>query len=540
MQRKFSGRVNWVNRQSWKCDGRNDVEQAPPASGMRQLAGTTAIYDLPEYRNNRCTGGLTPLRSPLLSFTTQSPIRPLDFCNTANQRSSPSKEAPMKPSLFLLLAASCLIPALTTASADDIASIALPATDDGLPGAGPIRRYDWFRGLWKERHATWAKRIEQDQNAVVFLGDSITQGWGDDLQGAFPGLKAANRGISGDTTRGMLIRLKEDVLDLNPTGVVMLMGTNDLEEKAEPQTIADNVQLIIAELKKHNPDMPIVLCQVFPSSASKSRPADKIKEINRLCAKVVQGDPQITVLETWPLFANEHGDAKVEEMPDLLHPNNVGYAKWAGALRPILATLGFIETEADDFQTEPGFVSLFNGKDLTGWGYRVTPEKSREGALKWMASDSTVVWPFVDEPVSFNGKPVTSEGRYRAINGRLVVTTPPEGRKIQQLYTTQDFGGNFTLKLEFRATPNADSGVFIREPQLQCRDFPLAGPYKELKNFRSGDWNELVVIAKNGVAHCTCNGEVIEEAFKIPATGPIGLEGDKGQMEYRRIRISQQ
>ena len=120
------------------------------------------------------------------------------------------------------------------------------------------------------------------------------------------------------------------------------------------------------------------------------------------------------------------------------------------------------------------------------------------------------------------------------------MTTPPEGRKIQQLYTTRDFSGDFTLKLEFRATPNADSGVFIREPQLQCRDFPLAGPYKELKNFRSGDWNELIVEVKDGIAHCTCNGEVIEEAMKVPATGPIGLEGDRGQMEYRRIRISQQ
>lgn len=452
---------------------------------------------------------------------------------------------PMKPlhfhrlSVGLFLCAACSVSCLPPVFADDTAGLALPATDDGLPGIGPIRRYDWFKSLWNERRSAWAKQVEQDQKAVVFLGDSITQGWGDDLHGAFPGLKVANRGISGDTTRGMLIRLKGDVLDLNPSGVVMLMGTNDLEEKAEPQVIADNVKLIINALKKHNPEMPIVLCQVFPSSESKSRPADRIKEINKLCAKAVQGDPQITVLETWTLFANEKGDAKTEEMPDLLHPNEVGYAKWAGALRPVLATLGFVETEADDFSIEPGFESLFNGKDLTGWGYRVTPEKSRAGALKWMASDPGVSWPFVDEPVSFDGKVVTPEGRYLAKNGRLVVTTPPEGRKIQQLYTTREFSGDFILKLEFRATPNADSGVFIREPQLQCRDFPLAGPYKDLKNFKSGDWNELVVEVKDGVAHCTCNSEVIEEAMKVPAAGPIGLEGDRGQMEYRRIRITQ-
>ena len=409
---------------------------------------------------------------------------------------------PLRVCFLTLLTASCV----SHAVADDLPGIALPATDDGLPGAGPIRRYDWFQGLWNERRSAWAKRIEQDQKAVVFLGDSITQGWGDDLHGSFPGMKVANRGISGDTTRGMLIRLEKDVLTLNPACVVMLMGTNDLEENAEPQVISDNVRLIIDKLKRHNAEMPIVLCQVFPSSESKKRPADKIKQINQLTAKAVKGDPQITVLDTWTLFANEMGDAKAEEMPDLLHPNEVGYAKWAGGLRPILATLGFIETEADTFEVEPGFESLFNGKDLTGWGH--------------------------------DGKTVTPDGRYVAKNSRMIVTTPAEGSRVQQLYTTREFPSDFTLKLEFRATPNADSGVFIRKPQLQCRDYPLAGPYKMLKNYKAGDWNEMIVVVKGGVAHCTCNGEVLEEALKVPESGPIGLEGDRGQMEYRRIRIS--
>jgi len=403
------------------------------------------------------------------------------------------------------LAAAFLLAVPCRLTAEDRPGLELPATDDGLPGAGPIRRYDWFKSLWNERRAAWSKRTEQDQKAVVFLGDSITQGWGDDLLGSFPGMRVANRGISGDTTRGMLIRLEKDVLVLNPSCVVMLMGTNDLEEKAEPQTIADNVKLIIDRLKKHNPELPIILCQVFPSSESKKRPADKIKQINQLMMKAVKGDAQITVVDTWSLFANEQGDAKAEEMPDLLHPNAIGYVKWAGALRPILATLGFVETETDPFEVEPGYESLFNGKDLTGWGH--------------------------------DGKTVTPDGRYLAKNGRFIVTTPAEGSRVQQLYTTQEFGGNFTLKLEFRATPNADSGVFIRQPQLQCRDYPLAGPYKNLKNYKTGDWNELIIVVTDGAALCTCNGEVIEEAFKVPETGPIGLEGDRGQMEYRRIRL---
>jgi lysophospholipase L1-like esterase len=222
--------------------------------------------------------------------------------------------------------------------------LAIPATDDGLPGAGPLRRADWFRNLWLQRRTTWAKSVEKDQGALIFLGDSITQGWGDTIGNSFPGVKVANRGISGDTTRGVLIRLREDVLSLNPTGIVLLIGTNDLEEQANPETIAANLKLILAELKKHNARMPIVLCQVFPSSASKKRPADKIKRVNQLYAAAVKGESQVTVVETWPLFADENGDAKKEEFPDLLHPNKAGYAKWAVALRPVLTKLGFLKT----------------------------------------------------------------------------------------------------------------------------------------------------------------------------------------------------
>jgi lysophospholipase L1-like esterase len=414
----------------------------------------------------------------------------------------------------------------------------IPETDEGLPGAGPIRRYDWFQKLWTERRTAWAQRAEQDQKAFVFLGDSITQGWGDDMGKNFPGVNVANRGISGDTTRGVLIRLEQDVLALQPSGVVILIGTNDLEEGADPETIAANWKLILAKLKAHNPKMPIILCQVFPSSESKKRPADKIKKINQLYAAAVKGDAQVTLIETWLLFANAQGDAKPEEFPDLLHPNQTGYAKWAAALHPTLATLGFVETEPDNFSPEPGFVSLFNGRDLTGWGYRPTSATDIQSAKNWQARDpNAAAWPIVTSAVNFDGKTASDDGRYIAKSGRLIVTTPPEGRKIQTLWTTREFPKDFILKLEFRATPNADSGVFVRRPQLQCRDYLIAGPYKQLKQYKPQEWNEIVVTVKDGEAHATCNGEVLEAAMKLPATGPIGLEGDRGQMEYRRIRV---
>lgn len=439
---------------------------------------------------------------------------------------------------FLLF--SCTFPVSAQQATLSKASFEIPATDDGLPGDGPIRRYDWFKNLWKSKRSQWAKQVEQDQGALVFLGDSITQGWGSDLGNAFAGVKVANRGISGDTTRGMLIRLQEDVLSLNPSGVVMLMGTNDLEELAEPETIAANLKLIVTELKNHNPRMPLVLCNVFPSSSSKKRSAEDIKKINQLYAATVKGDPQITVLDTWTLFANQAGDAKKEEFPDLLHPNKLGYAKWAAALRPVLSTLNFLERDADNFEIEPGYVSLFNKTDLDGWCFLPSTEKDKRSAANWKKNNPAAPpWPIVTEQINFDDKTSSTNGRFIANNGRLVVTTPPEGRKIQQFYTQRDFPNDFVLKLEFRATPNADSGIFLRGKQLQCRDYALAGPYKELKKYKPQGWNEIVIAVRGQSAYCTCNGEVLEEDFKIPATGPIGVEGDRGQIEYRRIRYKE-
>jgi len=163
---------------------------------------------------------------------------------------------------------------------------------------------------------------------------------------------------------------------------------------------------------------------------------------------------------------------------------------------------------------EEGFVSLFNGQDLTGWGYSGSE--------------------------NFDGKLEASDGRYTAKNGMLVVNPRKEGTPpLRQLWTTKEFPKDFELRLEFRAAVNADSGIFLRKPQLQCRDYLVAGPYKELKNYKPQDWNEIVVVTKGGVAHCTCNGEVLEAALALPATGSIGLEADRGQMEYRKMRIKE-
>jgi lysophospholipase L1-like esterase len=451
--------------------------------------------------------------------------------------------ATSRPS-FQPLAAGVILLALTVPARTQPAAqapadrFAIPATDDSLPGAGPMRRYDWFQQVWRERRSDWAQHRERDRHAVVFLGDSITQGWEDRLASSFPGIKTANRGIDGDTTRGVLFRLEEDVLALDPAAIVLLIGTNDLEEGASAEVAAANLRLILAAIAAHQPRPPVILCEVMPSAASEKRPASLIKATNALYRSLVKGDASVTVLDTWTLFANPDGDAPVSLFPDRLHPNGDGYGKWAAALRPVFATLDLTDTADDAFAPEPGFESLFNGRDLTGWGVRPTTPTDRENARKWQASDpNAAAWPFVDAAEAFDGRTSSPDGRFVAKHGRLIVMTPSEGRRIQQLWTTKEFGEDFVLRLEFRATPNADSGVFVRGPQLQCRDYCLAGPYKELKAYKPQDWNQLEVTVQGGVARATCNGELLEAAMAVPAIGPIGLEGDRGQMEYRRIRI---
>ncbi|HLN56837.1 MAG TPA: DUF1080 domain-containing protein [Bacteroidales bacterium] len=165
-------------------------------------------------------------------------------------------------------------------------------------------------------------------------------------------------------------------------------------------------------------------------------------------------------------------------------------------------------------------VSLFNGKDLTGWGYR---KKSQERI----------------EFESFDGMTESKDNRFFAKDGILTVNPFIEGyaERYGAIWTAKEFMKDFILTLEFRASKNADSGIYLRGTQLQCRDYLLAGPYKNLKNYKPQDWNKIEVVVKNNIAHCTCNGEILEEALTIPASGPIGLESDRGYMEYRNIQI---
>ena len=204
-----------------------------------------------------------------------------------------------------------------------------------LPGKGPATTSTELPKVWAERHAEWAQTADKDKGAVVFLGDSITQGW-HSLANAFPEIKVANRGIGYDTTRGVLYRLNADVLALKPAAVVLLIGINDIGLGGKPEDIADNIKAILSALKQSNPRMPVIVCKVMPS---RHQIAGQIEQLNTLVDEIVKRDPQFIRCDTWSIYADKNGGCPKDEFPDLIHPNATGYAKWAAALKPIFARI---------------------------------------------------------------------------------------------------------------------------------------------------------------------------------------------------------
>ena len=213
-----------------------------------------------------------------------------------------------------------------------------PADATVLPGKGPLQTWTGFTNVWADRHAAWRRDTNNETGAVVFLGDSITQGW-NSLARVFPDFKVVNRGIGGDTTRGVLYRLNADVLDLKPRAIVLLIGTNDIGLGANPEDVAENIKAILLAIRNSNPNMPVIVCKVMPRSDRNLHAADKIKKLNALVEDFVKSQPNFVECDTWSIYADENGDCSKDVFPDLLHPNAAGYAKWAAALKPIFAGL---------------------------------------------------------------------------------------------------------------------------------------------------------------------------------------------------------
>lgn len=205
------------------------------------------------------------------------------------------------------------------------------------PGTGPIRVHDWMKD---NRAWFWTQRAAS-QGRVVFVGDSLTGNW-KDLAAAFPGLAVANRGIGGDTSRGLLFRFREDALDLKPKALVMCIGTNDLSAHGDPAGVIANIAAMVDAARKQDPALPIVLCRIPPRDSDKApMKSGAFDDLNRRIAGFGKDLAHFAVLDLYTPLAGPDGKPIAECFAaDRLHLAAPGYAKWAAALKPVLEQLG--------------------------------------------------------------------------------------------------------------------------------------------------------------------------------------------------------
>jgi len=180
------------------------------------------------------------------------------------------------------------------------------------------------------------------EDRVVFMGDSITDGWSNpQFGGFFPGKPYVNRGISGQTTPQMVIRFRPDVLALQPKVVVILAGTNDLAGNTGPMSLEETEGNLatMAELAKAH-GIRVVLSSVMPVSdaianpkggtflQTARRPPEKILTLNRWIKKYADENGDV-YLDYFSAMVDEKGAFRTGLTYDGLHPNAQGYAVMA-------------------------------------------------------------------------------------------------------------------------------------------------------------------------------------------------------------------
>ena len=210
---------------------------------------------------------------------------------------------------------------------------------------------DTTKSLEDERLRTdWADlRRYRDDNArlgapapgeqrVVFMGNSITELWQSLDSGFFAGRSYVNRGVSGQTTPQMLVRFRQDVIDLHPSVVVLLGGINDIAENTGPTTLEAILGNIasMAELARAN-GITVVLCSVLPASDFKwhhgLEPGPKIAALNAMIRQYADAN-HLVFVDYYPAMVDGRGGLKAELTADGVHPNLAGYR----AMEPIART----------------------------------------------------------------------------------------------------------------------------------------------------------------------------------------------------------
>lgn len=242
-----------------------------------------------------------------------------------------------------------LMSSLLLASLAGSALMACPIpvpTDPESPWTPSPRRedYPWMsRVEWCQRFQAQLQDPAREGTQLVFMGDSITQGWTDQAEdiwrAAFGHLQALRLGIGGDRTQNLLWRIENgELAGLNPRVLVLLIGINNLSAGDTPDATAQGVRAVVDRIRAALPQSKILLLGLLPSGALPSDPLrDRIQMTNLKLQELSQDS--IHYYDIGRGFFKDDGSIDVALMPDYLHPNVDGYRLMAKALQPILVQL---------------------------------------------------------------------------------------------------------------------------------------------------------------------------------------------------------
>lgn len=210
---------------------------------------------------------------------------------------------------------------------------------------------DW----WMPRHEQVLMRVAEGNVDLVFVGDSITQGWersGKEVwEQYYTPRNAVNMGFGGDRTQHVLWRLDNGEVDgIHPKLAVVMIGTNNSNrDDNTAEEIADGIKAICARLRAKLPETRILLLAIFPRGDAEQRKVKdqgagfndqwaKNEEASRLASRIAD-NKKIFYLDINQAFLDEKGVLTREVMPDLLHPMEKGYQIWAEAMEPTIRKL---------------------------------------------------------------------------------------------------------------------------------------------------------------------------------------------------------
>ena len=200
-------------------------------------------------------------------------------------------------------------------------------------------------GWWMPQHERNVARVRQGSVDLLMIGDSITQGWGDEgrrvWERYYAHRRAVNLGFNSDRTEQVLWRLQHGEIDgIRPKVAVVMIGTNNSgTRKDPPEETAAGVQAIVTLLRVRLPETKILLLGIFPRGSTAN---DSLRRLNSTINDRLRGfanGQHVHYLDLGHLFLDHDGRLTRDLMPDLLHPNEQGYQVWAEAMEAQLKAL---------------------------------------------------------------------------------------------------------------------------------------------------------------------------------------------------------